>query len=278
MTLGHLGNHPTRKAADVLAAVGSADRRVVTLKMMDRLHNMRTIEFLRPPRQLYKARETLDIYAPAAEGLRMPAVGIELQSLAIGTLIGSQPARLPSDRTIVALDIESSTSRPDPVKAQLRIMLYELFDAALRVAGIDADQRDPFIDRGDGLLALLHPVAQSPVALVLSRVVPYLVRLLATYNAEVEAQRRLRIRVAVHAGEVNDDGHGWFGTALDTTCRLLDAPAAKQALAAAPGPLLAVVSAATCRSGAVALNAGARRIIVNVGGEHRDGWAFVPNC
>jgi hypothetical protein len=206
---------------------------------MDRLHNMRTIEFLRPPRQLYKARETLDIYAPVAQEFRMPAVGTELQSLAFVTLIRSQPARLPSHRLIVALDIERSTSRPDPVKAELRIMLYELFDAALRGAGIDSEHREPFIDRGDGLLALLHPVTPAPAALVLSRVVPYLGRLMATYNAEVAVQRQLRVRVAVHAGEVNDDGCGWFGT--------------------------------------VTLNA-ARPIVVDVGGEHRDGWAFVPNC
>jgi hypothetical protein len=43
---------------------------------------------------------------------------------------------------------------------------------------------------------------------------------------------------------VNYDGHGCFGAALDTAFRLLDAPAAKEVLAAAPGPLLPVVSRA----------------------------------
>jgi hypothetical protein len=63
----------------------------------------------------------------------------------------------PRRRVIVALDIENSTSRPDPVKAELRTMLYELFDAALRSAGITARRRDRFADRGDGLLALIDP-------------------------------------------------------------------------------------------------------------------------
>ena len=43
---------------------------------------------------------------------------------------------LPRYRAIVALDIERSTSRPDPVKAELRNKTYELFDAALCSAGI----------------------------------------------------------------------------------------------------------------------------------------------
>ena len=55
-------------------------------------------------------------------------------------------------------------------------MLYELFDAALRSAGIYPEHRDPFEDRGDGLLALIHPVDQAPAALLLSQVVPLLAR------------------------------------------------------------------------------------------------------
>ena len=69
---------------------------------------------------------------------------------------------LPRYRTIVALDIERSTSRPDPVKAELRNKTYELFDAALRSAGIHKRHHDRFIDRGDGVLALIHPVDRRP--------------------------------------------------------------------------------------------------------------------
>ncbi len=273
------------RAADALAAIRSVDSRVVTLKMADRLHNMRTLEFLAPPKQLRKAREVLDIFAPAAEELRMPAIGSELQTLAFATLIRNQPARSPAHRTIVALDIERSTTRPDPVKAELRIMLYELFDAALRSAGIYPEHRDPFEDRGDGLLALLHPVEKVPAALLLSRVVPLLARRVDTYNTGLppgsQRERQLRIRVVVHAGEVNYDGHGCFGAALDTAFRLLDAPAAKEVLAAAPGPLLLVVSGdsyrAVVRSGhGMNLGPCQRQISVQVGHEGRLGRAFLP--
>jgi hypothetical protein len=52
-------------------------------------------------------------------------------------------------------------------QAELRAMLHELFDAALRSAGIYPRHRDRFIDRGDGLLALIRPVDQAPKALLL---------------------------------------------------------------------------------------------------------------
>jgi hypothetical protein len=84
-------------------------------------------------------------------------------------------------------DIENSTSRPDPVKAELRTMLYELFDAALRSAGITARRRDRFADRGDGLLALIDPADQ---ALLIHVVIPVFSQLLASYDlswATIEA-------------------------------------------------------------------------------------------
>jgi hypothetical protein len=57
-------------------------------------------------------------------------------------------------------------------------MLYELFDAALRSAGV----RDRFTDRGDGLLALIDPADQ---ALLVNLVIPVFSRLLVGYNASL---------------------------------------------------------------------------------------------
>jgi hypothetical protein len=278
VVLDRLGQPRQYQVAQLLAAIGSADSRVVTMKLVDRLHNMQTLQFLPRANQLRKARSTLDVFLPAAQRLGMHSVRSELQDLAFATLIRNRPPGPPRRRVIVGLDIEQSTSRPDPVKAEFRIMLYELFEAALRSADIGLGC-DPFMDRGDGLLALMDPAEQVPL---LSRAVPAFAQLLAGYNASLPLQRRLRVRVVVHAGEVRDDDNGCFGAALDIACRLLDAPQAKAALKAAPGPLVLVVSGDVYHSvvsngpGGIGREAFRHLVTAQVAGREHPGWVWAP--
>src|SRR5260370_629414 len=79
-------------AAQAIAAAKAADRQVLAIKVADRLHNMRTVEFLPPDKQLRHATEARAVFVPAA---RLPPLGTaesDLPALASATLSRSPHA------------------------------------------------------------------------------------------------------------------------------------------------------------------------------------------
>ena len=77
--------------------VMARDLRVVLIKLADRLHNMQTLQYLTPDRQLRNAEETLEILAPLAERLGMGEVKGQLEDLAFPFLYPKEQQKLEKD-------------------------------------------------------------------------------------------------------------------------------------------------------------------------------------
>ena len=258
---------------------------VQKLKLADRLHNMQTIGYLPHIKRERKCQETLEVFVPLAARLNQTTISRQLRQLALDSTGQRRPAaaqpQVSYERAIVAVDIEDSTSRSDHVKARLRQALYDLLERALHVGGLTDEEYDPFLDRGDGALTLIHPVDHALQARLLTDTVPELGRLLARHNAQ-RSDHRFRLRVVVHAGQVHYDHRGCFGEALDLAFRLLEAPQLKQTLRLTNAPLVLVVSENLYRSVVRNDHTGidertfTPRVTTKINGRLHHGWVIKP--
>jgi hypothetical protein len=160
--------------------------------------------------------------------------------------VASPDDQRPADpvyRSIIVLDLEGSTKRTNPVKGELRRVMYDLLGQSLEAAAITGNRVEPLTDRGDGILVLIKPHDEVPKTVLLGRLIPLLATLLAEYNAQAARPTlRMRLRVVMHAGEVHMDGRGCYGEAIDIAIRLLDSPGVKGALKRAAASLVLVIS------------------------------------
>ncbi|MDR3316317.1 MAG: RelA/SpoT family protein, partial [Coriobacteriales bacterium] len=98
----------------------SKDVRIIVIKLADRLHNMRTLQALREDRRIFKARETMEIYAPLAHRLGINSVKWELEDLAFYYL---EPARFQQISRMVK---ESRKAREEYLEKSIGIIGSEL--------------------------------------------------------------------------------------------------------------------------------------------------------
>ncbi|MGI8786552.1 MAG: RelA/SpoT family protein [Pyrinomonadaceae bacterium] len=103
----------------VLAMI--TDVRVVLIKLADRLHNMRTMQFLKPEKRARISQETLDIYAPIAHRLGMGKVRSELEDLAFQNIYPEEYKRLSMEVEERRPELEAMIEKiTDTIKEKLR--------------------------------------------------------------------------------------------------------------------------------------------------------------
>jgi guanosine-3',5'-bis(diphosphate) 3'-pyrophosphohydrolase len=109
----------------------AADVRVILIKLADRLHNLREIEYLGKQKQIQKAKETLEVYAPLAHRLGIHAMKWELEDLAFETL---HPRKYEEIKAMVS---ERRADRESHVSEAARVLQLELtkVDIPVEISG-----------------------------------------------------------------------------------------------------------------------------------------------
>jgi len=144
-------------------------------------------------------------------------------------------------QTILVLDVEhfGDHSRTDSHRVTVHGGLYNLLEKALRGAGINWDICY-HEDRGDGALVLVPPHVHK--ILFSDRMPIRLAEELRRYNQHHPEQERIRLRMALHAGEVIFDNGGVVSSDVNMTFRLVDAEPLKEALRDSSGTLALIAS------------------------------------
>ena len=104
------------------------DIRVILIKLADRLHNLRTLQYQKPEKQIEKARETMDIYAPLASRLGISKIKVELDDLSLRYL---EPE--------VCEDLEAKIELRKDERTQFINGIIEEVGEQIREMGIEAE-------------------------------------------------------------------------------------------------------------------------------------------
>ncbi|WP_326950929.1 hypothetical protein OG439_20285 [Amycolatopsis sp. NBC_01307] len=145
-------------------------------------------------------------------------------------------------RSVVAVDVEGfgARTRTDADRLKLRQGMHRSLREAFGTAGVDLSSCH-VDDSGDGLLILVPP--DAPKVTLVDLLPRALADALARHNEATEPGAAMRMRMAVHAGEVTFDESGVTGSAIVHAFRMLDAPRVRAVLAESDGSVVLVVSA-----------------------------------
>ncbi|MGH3971795.1 MAG: tetratricopeptide repeat protein [Pseudonocardiaceae bacterium] len=144
-------------------------------------------------------------------------------------------------RTILIVDIAGfgDRRRTNLHQVAARKGIYGCLCEAFAKSGVCWDDCY-YEDRGDGVLILIPP--DIPKSLLVVQLPQEMAAALGEHNQACPREARIRLRVAVHAGEIQHDDHGVTGTAINLAFRLLETEALRMALAGSPGALALIAS------------------------------------
>ncbi len=179
--------HTKDNLTKLMIAVGE-DVRVIIIKLADRLHNMRTLQFMTPEKQKKIARETIEVFAPLADRLNMGRVRVQLEELSFRYLM---PKAFQETKNLMDSRLKKSQRKLDHVRREVEARLkaeklvfqmdgrvksvYSLFKKLDKVGDIDKiydlhDMYQPMYERIKDYVAnpkpngyqSLHTTVQTP--------------------------------------------------------------------------------------------------------------------
>lgn len=183
----------------------------------------------------------------------------------------------PFPATVVVVDLKSFSTLTNPEQIAARKQLYDLLSGAFTAGGVDWDLC-AHEDRGDGVMVIVP--SEVPKAVLLGAVV-------IEFARRVESAPRLpsgwvcQTRLAIHTGEVHEDGKGYVGSDVNHAFRLVDSEALRDALSTSERRCAVMVSdvlyQSIVRHGYGEIDANAfHRTVVHVKDVVATAWMSVP--
>ncbi|MBL7496191.1 TIR domain-containing protein [Frankia sp. CNm7] len=193
-------------------------------------------------------RRILEIATRSYPGARVFQSGLEAAVRAEAARAEATPPASARDQrdsavhyTVLAVDMVAFAMLGVAAQRALQVGLREVIRKALDAVGGDAWIRG--MDRGDGFFTMFPATVSK--AYIVVEFVRELTIVLREYNETRTEQGRLRLRVAIHEGEVYTDSDGWGGDAVVIAMRLVDSDPVRAALAAEPTADLALILSPT---------------------------------
>ena len=183
-------------------------------------------------------------------------------------------------RTILVVDVEGfgDEHRTGAHQVAVREGLYRALENAFTASGIPwPDCRRE--DRGDGVFMLIPP--HVPKSLLVESFPGHLAGALREHNVLHSPQARIRLRMALHAGEMHLDSHGATGRSVNLAFRLLEASELKSALTRTSGVVAVIVSSwffdEVVQNSPASDPAAYRKVEIAVKETSTTAWIFVPD-